>query len=159
MFDAKVLLIDTDVWIDYFLGSREAIDRITALFGMAADRGIALAYAPTSLKDVFYIIPRRLRAMAIAEGDAFDERSFLPVAWSCVRKITEIGVAAPQALAECELAWMLRGTHGDLEDNLVIAAAETCNADYVVTDDSEMLEHFSPACITPEQALRLLELP
>jgi predicted nucleic acid-binding protein len=51
---------------------------------------------------------------------------------------------------------MLRTKHGDLEDNLVIAAAETCNADYVVSYDRKMLEHFSPACITPEQASHLL---
>ena len=158
MFDAKTLLVDTNVWIDYFLGPKETIAQITALYKMAADRGITLAYAPTSLKDVFYIIPRRMRAMAIAEGEAFVERSLAPVAWGCVRKMTEIAVAAPQSLAECEMAWMLRNTHDDLEDNLVIAAAETCNADYVVTYDEQMLEHFSPACITPEQALRLLEM-
>lgn len=51
---------------------------------------------------------------------------------------------------------MLRTKHGDLEDNLVIAAAETCNADYVVSYDREMREHFSPTCITPEQANHLL---
>ena len=81
---------------------------------------------------------------------------FIPVAWACVRTMTEIAVAAPLSLAECDLAWMLRTKHGDLEDNLVIAAAETCNADYVVSYDRKMLEHFSPACITPEQASHLL---
>lgn len=72
--------------------------------------------------------------------------------------MTEIAVAAPLSLPECDLAWMLRGKHGDFEDNLIIAAAETCNADYVVSYDRAMLEHFSPACITLEQANNLLSI-
>ena len=70
--------------------------------------------------------------------------------------MTEIAAAAPLTLPECDLAWMLRTRHPDLEDNLIIAAAETCNADYVVSYDRDLLEHFSPACITPEQACNLL---
>jgi predicted nucleic acid-binding protein len=72
--------------------------------------------------------------------------------------MTEIAVAVGQSLPECSLAWMLRSEHPDLEDNLIMAAAETSNVDFVVTYDKDMLEHFSPACITPAQALRLLEL-
>ena len=69
-----------------------------------------------------------------------------------------IAVAAPVSQPECDLAWMLRSTHADLGDNLIIAAAETCNADYVVSYDRAMLEHFSPACVTPEQACNLLSI-
>jgi predicted nucleic acid-binding protein len=70
--------------------------------------------------------------------------------------MTEIAVAAPVSPPEFDLAWTLRSRHADLEDNLIIAAAETCNADYVVSYDRAMLEHFSPVCITPEQACNLL---
>ena len=157
MFDAKTFLVDTNVWIDYFMASEPHYREILSFFEAVDQHGGTLLYAPTTLKDVFFLIPRILRREAIATGE-IEETSFAPAAWACVRTMTEIAVAAPLSLPECDLAWMLRTTHGDLEDNLVIAAAETCNADYVVSYDRAMLEHFSPACITPEQADKLLSI-
>ena len=157
MFDAKTFLVDTNVWIDYFMASEPHYKAVLSFFEAVDQRGGTLLYAPTTLKDVFFLIPRILRREAIAAGE-IEETSFAPAAWACVRTMTEIAVAAPLSLPECDLAWMLRTTHGDLEDNLVIAAAETCNADYVISYDRAMLEHFSPACITPEQANKLLSI-
>lgn len=157
MFDAKTFLVDTNVWIDYFMASEPHYKAVLSFFEAVDQRGGTLLYAPTTLKDVFFLIPRILRREATASGE-LEEVSFDPAAWACVRTMTEIAVAAPLSLPECDLAWMLRTTHGDLEDNLVIAAAETCNADYVVSYDRAMLEHFSPACITPEQANKLLSI-
>ena len=157
MLDAKTFLIDTNVWIDYFMASEPHCQTILSFFEMVDQRGGTLLYAPTTLKDVFFLIPRILRREAVASGQ-LEETSFAPAAWACVRTMTEIAVAAPLSLTECDLAWTLRATHGNLEDNLVIAAAETCNADYIVTYDRAMLERFSPACITPEQANNLLSI-
>ena len=157
MFDAKTFLVDTNVWIDYFMASEPHYKAVLSFFEAVDQRGGTLLYAPTTLKDVFFLIPRILRREATASGE-LEEVSFDPAAWTCVRTMTEIAVAAPLSLPECDLAWMLRTTHGDLEDNLVIAAAETCNADYVISYDRAMLEHFSPACITPEQANKLLSI-
>ena len=157
MLDAKTFLVDTNVWIYYLMASEPHYEEILRFFEAVDQRGGTLLFAPTTLKDVFFLIPRILRREALAAGQP-EETSFTPVAWACVRTMTEIAVAAPLALPECDLAWMLRTRHGDLEDNLVIAAAETCNADYVVSYDRDMLEHFSPACITPEQANQLLRI-
>lgn len=157
MLDAKTFLVDTNIWIYYFMASKPHYKAILSFFETIDRRGGTLLYAPTTLKDVFFLIPRILRREAHANGH-LEETSFAPVAWACVRAMTEVAVAAPLSLPECNLAWMLRTKHGDLEDNLIIAAAETCNADYVVSYDRDMLEHFSPACITPEQASQLLSI-
>ena len=157
MLRPRLFLVDTSVWIDFFLRGERGYEEARQFFMEAERREIGLLYTATTLKDVFYLIPRRLRTRALSEGDA-TEVSFAPAAWACVRAMTEIATVAPLSLPECDLAWMLRNKHGDFEDNLVIAAAETCNADYVVTYDRELLEHFPPACITPQQALELLEL-
>ena len=157
MLSAKTFLVDTNVWIYYFIASEPHYEAILSFFEAVDERGGTLLYAPTTLKDVFFLIPRILRREALA-ADQLEETSFAPVAWACARTMTEIAVAAPLSLPECDLAWMLRTKHADLEDNLVIAAAETCNADYVVSYDHDMLEHFSPACITPEQANHLLSI-
>jgi predicted nucleic acid-binding protein len=155
MLDAKTFLVDTNVWIDYFMATEPHGKEVLAFFEAVDQRGGTLLYTPTTLKDVFFLIPRILRREAQAAGKP-DNTSFAPAAWACVRTMTEIAVAAPVSPPEFDLAWTLRSRHADLEDNLIIAAAETCNADYVVSYDRAMLEHFSPVCITPEQACNLL---
>ncbi len=62
------------------------------------------------------------------------------------------------SLGECELARMMRSRFDDFEDNLIVAAANTANADHIVTNDRGMLERMPKACITPERAVELVEL-
>ncbi|MBQ9058625.1 MAG: PIN domain-containing protein [Atopobiaceae bacterium] len=154
MFNPKVLLIDTSVWLEYLLAIEPNYVAVVDLFDVCVNRDTTIAYTPNALKDVFYLIPRQLRREAIASGDDSDT-SYVAAAWACVRTMTEIALAVPQSLAECDLAWMLRNKHNDLEDNLLIASAETCHADYVVTYDKQLLERFPAICITPQQALDL----
>ena len=149
-------LIDTCVWVAYLMGVQPQCTEITELFEACARNGVTLLYAPTTLKDVFHIIPRQARRDAIAAGENVADVSFSPLAWAAVQKITEIAAAAPQALPECELAWMLRSRHADLGNNLIVAAAETSGADYVVTYDQAFISHYTPACVTPSQLLALL---
>ena len=158
MVGIKSLFLDTNVWISYVLAQEPYAQAVHRLVELAGKNGVTLVYAPSTLKDVFYIVPRSLRRDAIAAGTYEEGISFKPAAWGCVKKITEIAVAAPQSLVECELAYSLRNIHYDYEDNLVFAAAETCNADYVVTTDEAFLKHYAPACITPEQAAHLIEV-
>ena len=156
LLSPRLLLVDTCAWIAYLVGEEPGCSEVRGLFEECARQDVTMLYAPTTLKDVFYIVPRRLRRDAVAAGEDVEGLSFAPAAWACVRTMTEIAVAAPQALPECDLAWMLRHEHDDFEDNLILACAETCGADYVVTFDKLLLERFSPACITPAQALSLL---
>lgn len=156
MLRPKLLVVDTNVWIDYLLGKEPFCTEIVQLFGVASDKGVSLLYAPTTLKDVFYIVPRQLRRESPSKDAVPEEQSRARIAWACVEAITRIATAAPQSMAECNLAWMLRHKHADLEDNLIIAAAETCNADYVITYDRRLIEDFAPVCITPSRATDLL---
>ena len=154
----RTLLLDTNIWVSFFFEPDTSHDETVRFMEAAIRSHATLAYTASTLKDVFYIVPRRVRAQAIAEGFDVDAATFVPIAWACVETMTELAVAVGQSLPECHMAWMLRNEHPDLEDNLIFAAAETSNVDYVVTYDRQMLKHFSPACITPAQALRLWEL-
>ena len=158
MVGIKTLLLDTNVWLSYLLAREPEHVFASQLITAAGKYGVTLAYAPSTLKDVFYVAPRILRQRAMSEGVYVEGTSYKPAAWGCVKKITEIAVAAPQSLVECEMAYSLRNVHYDYEDNLLFAAAETCNADYIVTTDEEFLKHYAPSCITPEQALHLIEV-
>ena len=150
--DVGALLLDTNVWLDYFLRegpSTEAIERVVAL---GFEGRFTLLYAPTSAKDVFFIVPRRLR---LRSGDVDGSESYLPAAWACVGFMMEHAVAAPQALGECELARMMRRSFPDFEDNLIVTAGQSAKASYVVTNDKRMLAAMPEFCITPERTIEL----
>lgn len=55
------LLLDTNVWLDYFLGVGPSLAAIEEIVSRGVKGKVHLLYAPTSAKDVFYLIPRRLR--------------------------------------------------------------------------------------------------
>ena len=110
---------------------------------------------PTSAKDVFYIVPRRLKRAV--EGDGCSSASYNEVAWACLEAMMNLGTAAPLSFAECELARMLKNTYNDFEDNLILASGETAQADYVVTNDGGMLKSMPETCVTPARALILAQ--
>lgn len=147
------LLLDTNVWLDYFMGEGPCVDEISRLIAHAQASSLSLLYASTTAKDLFYLIPRRLRMRG---GDG--EVSYAPAAWACLDRMMEIAAAAPLSFPECELARMLRKKFPDFEDNLIIAAAETADVDYIVTQDKAFLKQVPEACITPARALELLDL-
>ncbi len=146
------LLLDTNVWLDYFLREGPSVGAIERIVALGFEGRFTLAYAPTSAKDVFFIIPRRLR---LRSDDVNGSESYLPAAWSCVGFMMEHAAAAPQALGECELARMMRRSFPDFEDNLIVAAAQSVKASYVVTNDKRMLAAMPEFCITPERAIEL----
>lgn len=147
----RSLLLDTNVWIDYFLGEGAELDAISALIAAGSSNEVTLSYAPTTAKDLFYVIPNRARRVG-------ENVSYLPLAWACIEHLMEIAVAAPQTLGECELARMLRRQCSDFEDNLILAAAATAKADCVVTSDRKLLKTMPEDCITPSRAVELLNL-
>ena len=52
MIEAKRLLVDTNVWLDYYL-QEGAFDEAKYLVELAEAGKIDLLYAPTTAKDVF----------------------------------------------------------------------------------------------------------
>ena len=154
MIKAKRFILDTNVWIDYFCGF-DPNRSIASLLELSAQGKAEVLYVPTSAKDVFYIIPRRLKRAV--EGDGCSSASYNEVAWACLEAMMNLGTAAPLSFAECELARMLKNTYNDFEDNLILASGETAQADYVVTNDGGMLKSMPETCVTPARALILAQ--
>lgn len=153
---ASRLLLDTNVWLDYFHGVGPGVAAIEEIVSRGLKGKVHLLYAPTSAKDVFCLISRRLR-QTDARGSS-SSASFAAAAWAYVRRMMEVADAAPQSYAKCEPACLLRSNFDDFEDNLIIAAAETAKADYVVTSDRLFLQALPEACITPDRAVALLDI-
>ena len=133
------------MWLDYYL-QEGAFHEAKRLVELAEAGKIDLLYAPTTAKDVFYILPRRL-ARRNANGINV---SFASASWACIEHMMQ--------LAECEMARMLGKRMPDLEDNLIIASGETADVDYVVTSDRRMLEAMPEVCLTPVRALEMIEI-
>lgn len=158
---AARLLLDTNIWMYYFLGEEPFRDEIVQLIALGQTDQLDLLFAPTTAKDLFYLIPRALRRMMVAEKGRpaeHDDLALREAAWGCLERMFDLAVPAPQGAAECNFARMLRGEVRDFEDGMIFAAAETAEADYVVTLDGELLSKIPEVFVTPVRALELLGL-
>lgn len=137
-----IMLVDTNVWIDYYDGERAGNRDATSLIIAACEKGINIVYAPTAIKDLFYIIGAMLKEDARRREGNLKEESTLAIqeiAWGCVENMADIATAVSMGEPQIWLARHFKPRHGDLEDNLVLAAVETSSVDYFVTNDKGLM--------------------
>ena len=157
---AEKVLCDTGVWLDFFLGNR-ARHEVAQQFVDACEReGVALLVSPASLNDFFHLCQLELKqATRLATGDftpqfasAIDE-----VAWADLENLSEIATVVTADASDVWLARQHRPVHGDFEDDLVVAAAQRAKADFLVTNDEQLLRHAPVAALSVEDALKVIE--
>lgn len=156
----KRFLLDTNVWLDYFL-DRGKLHEITAsLIGSAfSTDNIQLCTAILSTRDVYYYVQKELkRASVEEEGEVTEANVYAAheVAWACLTTLRNLSFVVPADETDMVEASVLRETHFDYEDNLIAAAAKRVKAECIVTSDEQMLKHQPYKCITPEAAIKLI---
>ncbi len=159
---AKVLL-DTNVWIDAFDGNRK--DRCAVanqLISACVTSNVELLYAAVSVKDVYYVLnasQKHAARQANEQGvlNDNDTRAIEEYAHACTRSMEEVATVVGMDASDLWLAHKLRRIHPDLEDDLVLAAAERAQADYLVTSDDALIRHATVAALRPKDLLALLE--
>lgn len=153
------LFVDTNVWMG-LLYERSSCSRETdGYFETIVSRAACLA-SPLSFKDVFYLVALNLKADVRAEGYPVDRRvgaAANAIAWECVQDMAAMAVSVNVGESEVTRALELRATHSDFEDDLIVAAAETSGADYIVTNDRGLVRDFPDRCLTPAQVVDLLD--
>lgn len=156
------ILFDTNVWIDVYDGARRGSSVANRLVDQCESKGVEILYAAVSIKDVYYLlgvgIKRQLRARG-AGGD-LDDAAFKAVeeyAGACIANMDEVGTAVGMDASDVWLARKYQRIHADFEDDLVLAAAQRAQVDYVVTNDAEMIKHAPVAALTPEDMLALMQ--
>lgn len=142
------------IWLYYFLGEDAYKHEIMDLIASGQDDGVDIRFTPTTAKDLFYVLPRALRRA----GAIGPDETMSSIAWGCLERMFEFATPAPQSAAECHIARMLRSTIPDFEDAMIIAAAETVGADYIVTLDKELLWDMPEVCVDPARARELAAL-
>lgn len=161
MKNAPTLLIDTNIWIDAFDGDRKQHMRAHVLLDTAFERGVTLAFAVSSLKDVYYALSSTLKRQSrtvngvLSEEDA---RSAEAYAWACVQNMQEIATPVAVDVSDVWLAGKFRSQMHDFEDALVAAAASRCHADALVTNDERFLRHSPVNAMDAVDALTYITL-
>lgn len=94
------------------------------------------------------------RSRELTEADAI---AIKHLAWDAVASMREQATAIPVADSDVYLACRFRDVHGDLEDDLVLAACQRAKANYLVTRDESLLRHAPIEACTPAEMLELLQ--
>ncbi len=156
------LLLDTNVWIDYYLGYRPLHKQACELLRLAVRLDADVLYAATSSKDLFFLIEADFkREYRRAHGGTLDAEGATAadaMAWGCLEHLTENATAVGCDLSDIWLARKQRSLHADYEDNLIVAAAQRARADLLVTSDERLLRHCPVAALDIPGAIAALRV-
>ena len=149
------LVVDVNVWLDYYLDRGARHEAAGRLIAAASDERAVLYTTDGILKDFFFLFQQTLKEMHRSSGLAIDvdlAASIEQTAWACLRNIMHLALVVPLGAGEVWEAFALRPQHGDFEDNLVIAAAKRVGADYIVTADRELGRRSPVPCLDVAEA-------
>lgn len=155
------IVLDTNVWIDYFFPWRERSNDAKKLIDLALRKGVTLLYPVHALKDVFYLASESTKQKAREDSGSLTESQALAaqaLAWGCVESMRENATAIGADESDVWLACKYRNLSSDLEDNMVMAAAQRARTDFLVTSDANLLRKSTVQAHTIEDAISLLEL-
>lgn len=158
---AVKFLVDSNIWLDYFLrrepGYRDALRFLSLI---ACSEEACMYTASLTVKDVAYLLSNDMKKGARERGDKITPdlvSAANEVAWGCVRTIRDFGYIAPVGQREIWNAFMFKHLHSDLEDDILLGAGETIDADYIVTHDKLLQKHAPDICISAAEALEKLK--
>lgn len=154
------LLVDTNVWLDCFLPDRPGHAETMSLMLFAYEHDYPLLYPTAIVKDVFYLAANAFKRDMRNENGRLTERdaaTATETAWGCVSAMRDRATAVGSDESDLWKACGLRNLHNDLEDNLIVAAAQRSNATYLITSDELLIKHAPVAALTPGDALTLLQ--
>lgn len=151
--------MDTDVWLDQYLPGRPHAKDSQTFVDKALGLGIEFAFPAASIKDVFYLAGSEYKRIVRAEtgaGSEADAQAIQRIAWGIVDSLQEVATPVGMDLSDVWLASKLRKVDGDLEDDLVRAAAKRAKVDIVVTWDKGLLTKAVVPTATPTDALAVM---
>lgn len=160
---AERILLDTNVWLDAFLPERAARSAARELIALSLKLDVDLLYPVHILPDVFYLAFIDIKRLLRGQGpDELIAQAARTTAWEYVNSMRETATAVGADNSDVWLASKWEYLHGDVEDNLVLAASKRAQADYTVTSDKQLLSHAPLAgvvAVSPEDMLAVLRAP
>ena len=155
------LLLDTNVWLDYFLARTPGHHAASELLELAeGSERIALYTSSLSIKDLAYLLERDMKMGAREAGVTVTEQvsaAARETAWGCVRLVLEQSLIVPVGHPEVLQAFTLKSVHDDLEDDLLLGSAYRADVDYVVTYDATLARRSPVKCVSVYEALEIAQ--
>lgn len=154
------LVLDTNVWLDYYLGFRPGSRDADELVHLAINRDIYLLFAIQSLCDVYIQTSFLLKKQFRAQYAVIDDKAAIAIKQAAISFCDNMSELATAVGADASDVWVARKhykIHPDLEDNLVVAAALRAEADYLVTNDRALRDKAPVAALSSSDLLALLE--
>lgn len=144
------LLVDTNVWLDYFLG-RKGAQSAARFLGKTLENDDVLVTTTSITKDVFYLIGASLKRRTVADGGVNSGRNakaINEIAWQCLSTIQGMAIVLNQGFEQHLEAMVLRDANSDYEDDILVATAQSADVDFIVTSDERLLKSSPVAAIT-----------
>lgn len=154
-----IALLDTNVWLDNYLGGRPHSPASRRFIDLASARGVEFAYPVHCLTDFFYLVQAELKRSERSRG-VLSQASVLAIretAWACVEHMRTFATAVGADESDAWRACKYRNLTNDLEDNFVLAAAERVPVDFLVTNDERLLRKATVNAFTSEDAILMLQ--
>lgn len=155
-------LIDTNVWLDYYIPEREHHAEARAFIEQACELDAKLLYAVTTSKDLYYNFAlyqkRFIRNHNKGVLTDADSQAVNVLSWGVIKNLKEFAYAVGCDNSDVLIAQKINRMHSDYEDNLVIAAAMRSKADYLVTNDEALLRHCPVASADISDAIKFIEI-
>lgn len=155
----KRYLLDTNIWLDVYLGDRENHRASSALLAKLIEQESAILYPASALSDVAYIVAATLKRSLRESGQEMTEgyfRAINEISWACADNMTELAAIAPLDSADVRVGMKHRALHDDLEDDLVIAAGLRAEVDFLITNDKDFLGRSPLPTLSSPDMLALL---
>lgn len=156
----RKVMLDTNVIVDYLMGREPGCSECARIIDMHAAGEHVVCVSVLTLKDVYYLVSMHLKRMEREAGNGLDEamaRAANEVAWSCVRFIVETIHVVSAGRGDALQALAFKAVHGDFEDNLVAASAQSARVDHLVSNDEKLIRHAPVSCLSSADAVALLE--
>jgi len=133
------VVLDTNVLLDFFETPRPEHGTSVVLMDALVKSGWTVAAVATSLKDVYYVVSKRLsRAHADSAVESIlATMTILPVDFDCCVQAST-------------------STEPDFEDGIIRAAAEIAQADYLITRDTDAFVGSRVPQISPAAAITVI---
>lgn len=156
----RKVMLDTNIVVDYLLGRTPGCTDCAKLLSMHHANSHTVYISALTLKDAYYLVSMQLKRMERKASGTLSEamaQAANEVAWACIRELVENTLVLSTGRAESLQAFVLRSTHPDFEDNLIVATALSAGIDYLVSNDTELIRHSPIACLSSTDAVALLE--
>lgn len=155
------LVLDTNVWIDNYCGWHAGFPACKELLLKASLEGVELYFPVHAAADVLYMVATEYkRKTKELEGDLTESMAIAAreVALESMRNMVELATPIGADGSDLWLADRYLSIHKDFEDNLVLAACRRIKADYLVTNDRQLIQKATILAKTPAQMVELMKL-